>query len=92
MEELVQQWVQDRTRSPLLLKTAVALQGVDAVIAYAIEIGVSKNVIMFTLRRYGCIQSPARERDPDPFYTKVKKLWRQDKARLMALVEEFYRG
>lgn len=92
MEELLQQWVQERTRSPLLLKEAVARGGVDAVVAYVIALGIKKQVIVFKLRHAGCIQWPARERDPDPFYTKVKKLWRQDKARLMALVEEFYRG
>jgi hypothetical protein len=87
---LVEQWLRNRTEGPLFLKAAVARAGVDAVVACAIALGVSKNVIMFTLRSYGCM--PAPPRDPDPFYTKVKKLWRKDKARLMALVEEFYRG
>ncbi len=82
----------DRARGPLLLKRAVELDGIEAVVAFAVEQGVPKGTIMFALRRAGCIQASEREPDADPFRTKAMKLWKQNPERLMALVEELYRA
>ena len=82
----------DRGEGSLLLQKAVELGGVDAVVACAVEQGVPKRTIMFALQRAGCIQAFEREPDADPFRTKAMKLWKQNPERLMALVEELYRG
>ncbi len=92
MQDLIQEWIMDRARGPLLLQRAVELDGLDAVVAFAVAQGVPKGTIMFALRRAGCIQAPEREADADPFRTKALKLWKQNPERLMSLVEELYRG
>ena len=92
MADLIQEWIMDRARGPLLLQKAVDLDGVDAVIAFAVEQGVPRGTIMFSLRRAGCIEAKPKEPKPDadPFLEKVETLWRKDRARLMQIVNGLY--
>lgn len=80
MHDLLQEWIMDRARAPILLQRAVELEGIDAVIAYAVENGVPRGTIMFALRKAGCVQSTPKDPSPsdeaDAVRRKLRKLWR----------------
>jgi hypothetical protein len=89
MHDLIDEWISDRQRAPLLLKQAVALSSPEEVVAYAVRRGVSKGVILCVLRDYKLLPKAAKTaKDLEAvFARRVAKLWRQDHSRLVAEVE-----
>lgn len=85
--DLIQEWILDRARAPLLLKKAVELEGIEGVLALAKEHGVAPSTMRLYLMKAGCIATEPKPKPEDPFRDKVEKLWRRDRARFMDIVE-----
>ncbi len=90
MEHLVEEWLLDRKRAPILLKVAVEKSGPHGVIEYAISLGVPRMLIMRALRDAGCIPRAEKKADADPFRTKVERLYRKNPERLIAIIEDLH--
>lgn len=77
MKDLIQEWIMDRARAPLLLQRAVALTSVEEVVAFAVESGVPHGAIMFALRKAGCVEVKPREPKPDDALRRFKREWKK---------------
>jgi hypothetical protein len=75
----------------------VELEGVDAVIAYAVENGVPRGTIMFALRKAGCVQSepkepPSPSDEADAVRRKLRKLWRDHRNIVQDEITRLFNG
>lgn len=89
-DDALDEWANDRTRAPLLLRHAVEISGVEYVLDGIMKRGFRKSVALGALKTIGAIQTPKREPPEDPFRDQITRLWKRDRDRFMKLTEELY--
>jgi hypothetical protein len=91
-DDALDEWVNDRTRGPLLLRHAVEISGPEYAIEGIVKRGFRKSVALGALKTAGLITIPKRERpvSDDPFRDQLTRLWQRDRERFMTLTEELY--
>ena len=91
-DDALDEWANDRTRAPILLRHAVEISGIDYVIEGIVKRGFRKAIALAALKTVGAIQTPKHERQQsdDPFRDQLSRLWKRDRKRFMEITEELY--